>query len=62
VRGYGHRKEEPVFSRSTGTAKSGRDTPPGISILRQSEARLFTEVMVAFIDEHRKVLGVEPIC
>ena len=39
-----------------------RDPAQGVGVFRPGGARPPTEVMVAFIDEHREAYGVEPIC
>ena len=39
-----------------------RDSAQGVGLFRPGGARPPTEVMVAFIDEHRGAYGVEPIC
>src|SRR5436853_6163217 len=39
-----------------------RDSEESIRVFRPGGARPPSEVMVAFIDDHRKLYGVEPIC
>src|SRR5436190_7364292 len=39
-----------------------RDPSEGVRVFRPGGARPPTEVMVAFIDQHRETYGVEPIC
>jgi len=40
----------------------GRDPAQGVGIFCVCRARPPTQAMIAFIDEHREVYGVEPIC
>src|SRR5207249_1443562 len=39
-----------------------RDSEESVRVFRTGGARPPSEVMVAFIDDHRKTFGVEPIC
>ena len=39
-----------------------RDSAEGVGVFRPGGARPPTEVMVAFIDQHRDAYGVESIC
>ena len=49
-------------ARESGVEAGERDSAQGIGYFRPGGARPPTEVMVAFIDAHRAVYGVESIC
>ena len=49
-------------ARSRRTEARQRDSAEGVGVFRPGGARPPTEVMVAFIDQHRETYGVEPIC
>ncbi len=49
-------------ARESGAEARERDPAQGVGVFRPGGARPPTEVMVAFIDEHRDAYGVEPIC
>ena len=49
-------------ARDARAAARQRDPPQGVRVFRTGGARPPTEVMVTFIDDHRAVYGVEPIC
>src|SRR5262245_66273532 len=53
---------EGARARELRAAARERDPEEGIGVFRPGGARPPSEVMVRFIDEHRDVYGVEPIC
>nr|WSY54186.1 hypothetical protein OG999_31385 [Streptomyces sp. NBC_00886] len=57
----GSRGDQASGGRERRTASSERDLEGGVSFLR-GRARPAVETLVAFIDEFKKVFGVEPIC
>jgi len=42
--------------------RADEDSPQGVRVFRPRGARPPSEVMVTFIDQHRTIYGVEPIC
>ena len=51
------------LERENPGAEAGqRDSAQGVGVFRAGGARPPTEVMIAFIDDHRASYGVEPIC
>ena len=53
---------EAARTRKRRTAPRERDPEESVRVFRTGGARPPSEVMVAFIDDHREQLGVEPIC
>ena len=53
---------EGTRARESRSQACERDTAQGVGIFRSGGARPPSEVMVSFVDEHRDVFGVEPIC
>ncbi len=51
-----------VGARGTGTTPGQRDSAQGIGLFCPGGARLPVPAMNAFIDAHRAVYGVKPIC
>ena len=49
-------------ARGPRTASGERDPSQGVGVFRPGGARPPVQEMIAFIDEHRAVHGVEPIC
>src|SRR5690606_28030354 len=49
-------------TREPGVAASERHSAHGVSFFRPGGARPPTQVMVAYIDQHKDRFGVEPIC
>src|SRR5688500_17259274 len=58
----GARGAEATPARSRRTETRQRDPEEGGGVFRPGGARPPSEVMVAFIDQHRDTYGVEPIC
>src|SRR3979409_820294 len=58
---YG-REAEGLGAREPRTSTGERDSSPGVSVFCPGGARPRGEAMIAFIDDHREVYGVEPIC
>ena len=56
------RAAEGAGARESRAEARERDSAQGVGVFRPGGARPPTEVMVAFIDEHRDEYGVEPIC
>lgn len=57
----GGRGDQAAEGRERRAAEGERDPQGGLGFLR-GRARPAVEALVAFIDEHRQVFGVEPIC
>src|SRR3954470_22823404 len=65
VRQYDERGAGPVEgarAREPGAAAGERDPAQGLGLFCSGGARPPVQAMIAFIDEHRTVHGVEPIC
>src|SRR3981081_2977271 len=58
---YG-REAEGLGAREPRTSPGERDSSQGVRVFRPGGARPPGEAMIAFIDDHREVYGVEPIC
>src|SRR6266481_3691810 len=53
---------EGARAREPGAETGERDPEAGVGVFREGGARPPSQVMVRFIDAHRKTFGVEPIC
>src|SRR5258708_7754768 len=58
---YG-REAEGLGAGEPGPSTGERDSAQGVSVFCRGGARPPGEAMIAFIDDHREVYGVEPIC
>ena len=58
----GVRADQGAGARGPRAAAGQRDSAEGVGVFCEGGARPPIEAMIAFIDDHRKVYGVEPIC